>query len=228
MNRPSLPRDSIWRTTASLLSLRRAAITTLAPSRANCSAVAVPIPELHPVTITTLPSNGLIWTFSFARIGEHSSKSLCRWEPRFLGQGERTRRTYLAGLGCYCACAIRGNQFWNLALGLGTRALYSFGIPNRRACRSCGVRLIGENDPCTSHRKSTETGCTAGRRSQECKSPRTPKLTYRLALTDEIAHQAKGILEANGLESSERIMRISLARFSWNCFGTRQQCGATC
>jgi len=48
---------SISRTTASPASAPRLAITTFAPSRANASAAARPMPELPPVTSTTLPRN---------------------------------------------------------------------------------------------------------------------------------------------------------------------------
>ena len=53
----SLPSAMIRCTTCSLCSTRLAAMTTLAPSRANFSAVASPSPELPPVTSATLPAN---------------------------------------------------------------------------------------------------------------------------------------------------------------------------
>lgn len=57
MNRPCPPKLSICRTTASLCSVRRASMATFAPSRANRSAVAAPIPELPPVMSMTLSLN---------------------------------------------------------------------------------------------------------------------------------------------------------------------------
>src|SRR5262244_223509 len=53
----SPPAAWIISTVSSPSALRRAAITTLAPFRANAKAVALPIPELPPVTKATLPSN---------------------------------------------------------------------------------------------------------------------------------------------------------------------------
>ena len=53
----SLPSPLIWSTTAFALSSFRPVTTTLAPSRAYKTAVALPIPDVEPVTIATLPSN---------------------------------------------------------------------------------------------------------------------------------------------------------------------------
>src|SRR5262249_45945653 len=58
--RASPPASLIIRTVSSPPSTRTSATTVFAPSRANASALALPIPEAAPVTKATLPSNCLV------------------------------------------------------------------------------------------------------------------------------------------------------------------------
>src|SRR5262249_25902338 len=58
--RASPPACLIIRTVSSPPSTRMSATTVFAPSRANASPLALPIPEAAPVTKATLPSNWLV------------------------------------------------------------------------------------------------------------------------------------------------------------------------
>jgi hypothetical protein len=61
------PADVTWSAVSLSLSIERAASTTAAPSLANATLMALPIPLLAPVTIATFEANRFVILSSFSK-----------------------------------------------------------------------------------------------------------------------------------------------------------------